>query len=195
MSKVTHRHQSAAPATSGTIALRNERQHGISQSRIALEINPCVDLPEESSKGTTLICRSLCTALHVTYGPQPDHLSNTRTAISTGWQRPIHKASWRKHGHRILRANVNAISIGLPHLDQRIRQRLSIAIEHTNPQPNALAARVGSHETTERCFIGQPEMKEGANRLRRGGDESHGIGAAIRDGRLAHGGHDHTQYA
>ena len=93
----------------------------------------------------------------------------------------------REHVLRILKAHVDPVRIGLPELDERVRHRRAVAVEDSNPQPDAIAAGIGAHEASERRVVGQREVEERADGLRRGRDEAH-FGQPRQRERLAHAG-------
>ena len=142
--------QSPAPGCASSVwrrSSRNQGQHGVRlERRIAREVDARVDLTRRPlAKRQTLMCGACRTALRVASGSRPDRLEHTG-AVCAGRQTPNpQKPVGASTSIGSCGPNVNAIGIGLPHLDQGIWQRHGVAIEDTNPQPDALAARVGAY--------------------------------------------------
>ena len=66
---------------------------------------------------------------------------------------------------RLGRANISALGVGLPQLDQGVRQRRAVAVKDANLQADPDAGRVRSYQAAERRLVGQAKVKEWSDGL------------------------------
>ena len=66
---------------------------------------------------------------------------------------------------RIRRANISALGVGLPQLDQGVRQRRTVAVEDANLQADPCAGRIRPDQAAERRLVGQAENEKMVRRF------------------------------
>ena len=102
----------------------------------------------------------------------PGGSSRIRTSLPCRSADGHAEACWLQGIPGIIGPDVHAIRVGLPQLDERIRDRLPVTVENANRHSYPLAGRVGASEAAERRVVGQSEVKERADRLRRRRNET-----------------------